>query len=982
MEIVITWFRQWKLASWRTAAVVVLVVYGLVGFFVVPAIAKKIIVDTARERTGREVTVEEVRCNPFALSLTIRGFSMPDRRPGTTLVSFDEFHANAQVSSLFRWAATLKELRVENPHLGLRRFADGGINVLELMDEIEARMPPAEKSKEEGGLPRALLQHILVTGTTMDIEDFARDEPLQMTLGPSKFELHDISTIPEKQGDNDFAIGLLQGGTIGVSGEVVVEPLGLDGTVTIDKIFLENAWPALKPYFQFDLVGGSASGHLDYKVELREDGLHTAISDLNYRLENLEVKVRDADTNLLEVPLVTISAAHAVWPEAEVGASSIVVEGAEAFLWLEPDGTPSWAELVPEETQEQVVKTYQQVEEAFPWQIDIDRFEIKDASAHFEDRTFDQTVQLKVGSAELALTDIITGPGHQWGLTASALLFGEANATAQGFVGTGPMRLETEVAVDDLDLGHFQPYIERIAPIELRAGRMALQGTAKVDPKGDGPMAGFAGDLSILEIDLRETVVGSRVLQWGRVDSQGIEASVEPMALRVDSIDINGAGIEVVVSEDGSVNLIEFMKVMAEQSQAEGGGTPTAVPPIEVDLLTLHSCSSAYTDRTLTPPFTLALDPVDGTIRGISSTATAGARLDIEGAVRSGGSLDLEGEIDILDPKRFTDLSIDVRQAVMPPVTPMSVRYIGHPIDEGVVDIGLEYEITNSELVGNNRFVTDGLALGDKVEGEGMVNLPVKLGVSLLTDKEGLITLEFPIEGNLDDPSFGLGNAIGSAAKEIVGELVKSPFRLLGKLGGGSGDEDFGHVEFEAGSAELETRAADKLRTLSAGAEQRPELILQVEGVYDAEADTAALQEAAFEALLAERQAAEPAESEISASFELLEALYRETVADSGLEALRAQHTTAAEGSEEGATETVLDETTYYRDLKATLVAAQPVNPVQLQQLGAARTESVRALLVDEAGIDPSRVQVLPPVAVEPTGGKWVRCRLDLAAGK
>jgi hypothetical protein len=189
-------------------------------------------------------------------------------------------------------------------------------------------------------------------------------------------------------------------------------------------------------------------------------------------------------------------------------------------------------------------------------------------------------------------------------------------------------------------------------------------------------------------------------------------------------------------------------------------------------------------------------------------------------------------------------------------------------------------------------------------------------------------------------------------------------------------------VEFEAGSAELETRAADKLRTLSAGAEQRPELILQVEGVYDAEADTAALQEAAFEALLAERQAAEPAESEISASFELLEALYRETVADSGLEALRAQHTTAAEGSEEGATETVLDETTYYRDLKATLVAAQPVNPVQLQQLGAARTESVRALLVDEAGIDPSRVQVLPPVAVEPTGGKWVRCRLDLAAGK
>jgi hypothetical protein len=905
---------------------------------------------------------------------------MPDR-PGTTLVAFEELYANAQVSSLFRWAATLKELRVVNPYLGLRRFADGGVNVLELMEAIEARTPPGEEPDEDGGLPRALLQNILITGSTIDIEDQARDEPLKMTLGPSKYELHGISTIPEKQGENDFTIGLLAGGTIAVSGDVVVDPLGLNGTVSIDRILLGNTWPVLKPYFKFDLVGGTAGGVFDYSVELRDDGLHTTVSDLDYRIEDMELKLRDSDTNLLEVPLIKINDLGAVWPEAEVGASSIVVEGASASIWLEPDGTPSWAELVPKETQEQVVKTYRQVEEAFPWKIGIDRFEIKDASAHFEDRTFEQPVEFAVKRADLALTDIVTGPGHQWGLAASALLFGEAKATAKGFVGTGPMRLETEVAVDHLDLGHFQPYVERLAPIELRAGRLASRGTATVDPKGGGPMASFAGDLSILEIDLRETVVGSRVLQWGRVDSRGIEASLEPMALRVDSIDINGAGIEVVVSEEGKVNLIELMKVMAERSRSAGGDTATEVPPIAVDLVTLHGCSSAYTDRTLKPPFTLALDPVDGTVTGVSSTATGGAKLDIEGAVRSGGSLDLEGEMDILDPKRLTDLSIDVRQAVMPPVTPMSVRYIGHPIIEGVVDIGLEYEITNSELAGSNRFVTDGLTLGDKVEGEGMVNLPFKLGVSLLTDKEGLITLEFPIEGNLDDPSFGIGNAIGSAAKEIVGELIKSPFRLLGKLGGGSGDENLGFVEFKAGSADLEAAAADKLRTLAAGAEQRPELILQVEGVYDAEADTAALQKAAFEALLAERQAAAPSETEVSASLELLESLYRETVAGGNLEALRAQHTTVPQETAQGAVEAVLDETAYYRDLKAALIAAQAVDPAQLQDLGTTRTEAIRALLVDEAGIDPSRVQVLPPVAVESSGAEWVRCRLDVAAG-
>jgi hypothetical protein len=299
----------------------------------------------------------------------------------------------------------------------------------------------------------------------------------------------------------------------------------------------------------------------------------------------------------------------------------------------------------------------------------------------------------------------------------------------------------------------------------------------------------------------------------------------------------------------------------------------------------------------------------------------------------------------------------------------MSVRYIGHPIDEGTVDIGLEYEITSSDLVGSNRFVTDGLVLGDKVEGEGMIDLPVKLGVSLLTDKEGHITIEFPIEGNLDDPSFGLGNAIGSAAKEIVSELVKSPFRLLGKLGGGSDEEDFGFVEFKAGSAELESNATGKLETLAVGADQRPEVALLVEGTWDAEADTSGLKEAAFEALLEER---EP-------SRELFESMYREAASQEAIDALAAQNTTTDEETGEPA----LDDTAYYRDLRAALIEAQPVGAAEVQALASARAEAIRTFLVDSQEMDPARVRVLDAVAAEkPSEDGWVRCRLDVDAGR
>jgi hypothetical protein len=427
----------------------------------------------------------------------------------------------------------------------------------------------------------------------------------------------------------------------------------------------------------------------------------------------------------------------------------------------------------------------------------------------------------------------------------------------------------------------------------------------------------------------------------------------------------------VVVTEDGKTNLIEMLAKISEDSRTrprqESAGEESKAIPVTIDVTKLLDCSAVFRDRTLTPPFTMAADTVDGTITGFSSTATAGAAIDVEARVRSGGSVIFEGEMDLFDPKRFTDLAIDIRQADMPPASPMAVRYLGHPFVAGEVDIDLDYEVTTSQLTGNNRIVTHGLELGDKVEGEGKLNLPFKLGVSLLTDKNGLITLEIPVEGDLDDPDFKLDKAIGSAVTELTGELVKSPFRLLGRLGGGSSDQDFDFVEFRAGSARLESKEQDKLRTLAAGAEQRPQLVLLVEPTWDADADANGLKEAAFEARVAEQEA----------SLDFFESMYLEAASHEQLDALRSRNTVVDESTGEKA----LDETAYYRDLRDALIDAQPVNTAEVEALAVARAETIRNSLVDDLGVDPARVRIIgPAILEEPSGDDWVRCRLDVEA--
>jgi len=978
MDKLSDWFKSWKLVSWRSAVVAAIVIYGLVGFFVVPVVVKKIIVKVADERVGRKVTVGDVSCNPFALSLTVRDFSMPDR-PGSTFVSFDEFYANAQISSLFRWAATLKELRVVNPYVGVRRFPDGGVNVLELKEDIEARMPPDDDPEEKGGLPRVLLQHILVTGSAIDVEDYAREEPLEWKFGPAEFELHDISTIPEREGVDELLIGLERGGEIGTTGSVVLEPLGLAGTVHVDSIFLEHTWPALQPFFEFDVTDGIFGGRFSYSVFLGEDGPHAVIDDANTLVENIEIKAGTQNETVLTVASVTTSGVRVEWPEARVRGTSIVVDGAVAYQWIRPDGTPSWDKLVPKETQEKVVEIYREVEEAFPWDIALDLFEVKNSTARVEDRTFPEPLQIVVKDANFTLADVSTGPGRTWPLAASATFTGDAVAKADGFVGTGPMGVNAEVGVENLDLSKLQPYLERIAPIELRSGRVAVSGSARAGGGGEGePTASFTGDVTISEFDVGETLLGSTMLQWERVDTGGISATVGPMSLEIASIDVHDAGVEIVMSEDGKINVFEVMAAMseaegpeegtAEQAEGEEEEEEGALPPLVVDTITLHGCSATVTDQGLTPAFSLAVDPVDGTITGLTTTKVVGAKLDLEGSVKTGGTVTVEGEMDLLDPKRLTDLAITVRQTDLPPMSPMSVKFVGHPIDEGAVNLGFDYEIVSSELAGANKIVTTDLAFGDKVEGEGKIKLPVKLGVSLLTDKNGQITLEFPIEGNLDDPGFLIASALGSAASEMVGELIKSPFRLLGKLGGGSGDEDLGFVAFSSGSAELDQAATDRLTILASGAAQRPALVLLVEGAWDAEADALGLKEAAFESRMAE----------VEASREVYESMYLEIASSDSLDALRAENMT----NDETTGEQVLDETSYYRSLREAMIEAQPVDQAAITALADARAEAIRSFLVDEQDIDPARVRIVDPVAVEesPDDG-WVRCRLDVDAG-
>ena len=445
---------------------------------------------------------------------------------------------------------------------------------------------------------------------------------------------------------------------------------------------------------------------------------------------------------------------------------------------------------------------------------------------------------------QLALKGFTTRPGAYFGVVASAALPEGGAAKSSGRVSMKPVQFEMDVALDGLDLTVAQPYVGHFLPFEILSGKAGSKGKVTGGMNGKkGLSAKFAGDLEARTLALRETVTGSTPLKWDAVQVRGVEAGYGPLAV-ADQVDRRAwRG-----NRPGDLGERRAQPFRGQERRLGGrrsrrrrrAGNPI---PIRVDSVVLSGCSVALTDHRLQPPYTLTVEGIQGTVKGISSPAKAPAHVDIAAAVRGGGAVTLKGAIDLFQIGRATDLQVGVQKVEIPPLSPMSVHYLGYPVTRGHTDIALDYKIKDHDLKGANHIVTQDLTLGDKVEGQGKVSLPIKLGVSLLTDKAGRITLDFPVEGRLDDPNFGIGTALGG----VVSGLIKSPFRLLSKGGGGKGGkegEDLGYVEFQAGSAALDPASIERLRDLADALKARPGFRVVVAGAWDESADGTALEEA------------------------------------------------------------------------------------------------------------------------------------------
>ena len=122
----------------------------------------------------------------------------------------------------------------------------------------------------------------------------------------------------------------------------------------------------------------------------------------------------------------------------------------------------------------------------------------------------------------------------------------------------------------------------------------------------------------------------------------------------------------------------------------------------------------------------------------------------------------------------------------------------------------------DGKLEAKNQVVLNQLTFGDRIESPDATKLPVLLAVALLKDRHGVIDINLPVSGSINDPQFSVGGIIWKVIVNLLTKALTAPFALLA----GGGSDDLSLVEFKPGTAQRRAGRRERDRQGREGADR------------------------------------------------------------------------------------------------------------------------------------------------------------------
>jgi hypothetical protein len=449
----------------------------------------------------------------------------------------------------------------------------------------------------------------------------------------------------------------------------------------------------------------------------------------------------------------------------------------------------------------------EEVEEGEPWKISIENIKLERGLVNYVDTERDQQwliSELNLGCDSLLLKDAMT---H---LNASMHINRQAELTGKVGINLETLDFAFDGALNEFQLSDIYKYV--VPVVNLRELYGSLSTSLTMVGNANNVMAtNIRGKLSVDDLHITAHD-GGNVLSANNISTQIKELNIERERYIFDSLTASGYSTQFIMRKDGSTNFdrlfYEEPEVTLETTSEHMGGhiydqkervtitTDESVAPLSGMTLKIGNLNLAggyiyFVDKTMSKEFKYKLRNI--AIESRNFNIAARNKLTVRATTNNQGTALVRWEGSLND---FYNQSIlaSLSNVEMKDFTPYAEHYTAFPITSGNITFKSQNVITNGELSGMNRLGTYDFGVGKKDKSlDPEFNLPLRLGVWVLTDKDKHIDIDLPITGHIDSPEFSLRKVIFKAIGNLLLKIVASPFSWMSS----EKQDTFQHINFE-----------------------------------------------------------------------------------------------------------------------------------------------------------------------------------------
>lgn len=1005
-------YRRYLITLAIVAALLVL--YALGGFLAVPHFARKGAQDFVREHYRRTLSIGAIHFNPFTFRLDIERLSLPDD-DGQTLLAFERLQVDLQLATLWRFAPSFREILLEQPYVRAVLRPGGELNLADLGKGFAPAPAPAPDQKKAAPM-RLYIQRFAVISGTATFEDRTRAPPFHAEFKPIAFELRDFSTTART--GNGYTLNALspEGERLIWSGNIELSPLSSRGTFEVADLKARTIWTYLRESLPFEIDSGVIDVKGDYELAGAGGPLALGVDVHTTTVNGLGLKPKGAAANYVDIARIEVDETRIDLNRHAVNVAKVQLSGGDIKAWVGEDGRPNLLDLLPPSSAASAPADAAVTQPppaaaasaaaAPAWTVAAPDIALSAFRISAEDRRMKPAASLLLNPLNVHVAGFSTAPEDTVDVTLDSSVNTVGKIAARAHLPVHPGTLSAHLETSDLPLTMLQPYIAHYTSMTLLKGALGLK--MDVERSASGALS-VTADTTVSDVRTIDNALKQDFIKWRTLQVAGIRFRSQPESLKIGSITALEPYARVVVAPNRTLNITEILTAPGAAPEGAGAAqpagpapgtplpkrgshgkpatrappakpaTPLAPFPMSIGAVRIANGSANYADLWIKPSFAVGIQTLYGAVTGLSSDPKSRAKVELNGKLERYSPVHIGGTVNLLSAALFTDITMSFKDIDLTIVNPYSGHFVGYRINKGKLSVDVSYKIDQRQLAAKQHFLIDQLELGDEVPSPDAVHLPLKLAIALLRDRHGVIDLDLPMNGSLDDPKFRIGPIIWKIFVNLIVKAATAPFALIGHLFGGG--EHVNVIEFAPGSAVLEKPAQDQLTSIANALKERPQLKLDVPMLFASDIDAprmaaVKLHNALVARVLETREgkkhpdtAAELALTDPKMHFKLLLEEYQSELGkDTQLPAsvIAVQQAKSKDAAYDPA----------IADLKAALLGHMQVTDTDLQGLGKARAQAIQEALVSAGQIEPERIFL---VNASPQAGPGDKVKLELA---